>query len=146
MHTPTSEQQLMIFRSSRDLLRLQKTGNLTPETWEQLVVRLRANGLCETRIHSVIAGLHDHLRSAPASPKLRILHPVEQELISTEAWGVLLEAIQLGMIEHHAADDVLEQIAQRARLPIAKENLELGLANRWHGALSAETETGQLPS
>ena len=142
----TSAEQLQIFRSSRELLRGHFTRGEELGAWEKFAQDLQENGICEKKVQGLVAALHHHLASALLSPRIRILHPVEEEVLSTEAWGLLIETISLGMIENQNAEEILEQVAQKGRLPIGRDHLEYGLASRWHGMLTAGSPSGFLPS
>lgn len=146
MNKNSSIEQMQIFHSSRELLRTRKIKGDQPETWQLLEEELKKGGVGEMRTRGIIAALHAHLSQSSEHKPLRMLHPVEKEVVSTEAWGVLIEAIHLGMIENQAVDEMLEQIAQWGRLPIKKESIELSLASQWHHLLSAGSPSNLLPN
>jgi hypothetical protein len=56
-------------------------------------------------------------RSAPGTPKTRLLHPMEREMLNAEAYGHLLETYHSGLLDIEAFESVLEQCAQLTRLP-----------------------------
>ncbi len=146
MNKISSTEQMQIFHSSRELLRERRVTGDQPKTWKRLEEELKKSGLDEMRIRGITAALHAHIAHSSEHKPIRLLHPVEKEVISTEAWGVLIEAIHLGMIENQAVDEMLEQIAQWGRLPIKKESIELSLANQWHNILSAGSASNLLPN
>ncbi len=61
----------------------------------------------------------------------RVLHEMEKELITKEAYGCMLEAIRLGFIETTQTEFLLEEMALRENLPISLHTMKRTLVKNW---------------
>ena len=144
-------QQLQLFRSSRLLLESLSSGKgprAKSDAWKSFSSELAESGLPRGMVLGAVAAVKARLGRAKEGgkvPPIRQLHQMEREIVSTEAWGLLLESVRLGLIEGRQTDDILEQTAQRSALPVQKTGLEQSLAKNWSRILNAEAN-GLLPS
>ena len=142
-------QQLQLFRSSRMLLESLSSGKgprARSDAWKSFSSELEESGLPRGMVLGAVAAVKARLgRAKENRPPIRQLHQMEREIVSTEAWGLLIESVRLGLIEGRQTDDILEQTAQRSALPVQKTGLEQSLAKNWSRILNAEAN-GLLPS
>ena len=142
-------QQLQLFRSSRLLLEslgTVKGRRAKSDAWKSFSAELAESGLPREMVLGAVAAVRARIgRRGEGFPPIRQLHQMEREIVSTEAWGLLLESVRLGLIEGCQTDDILEQTAQRSALPVQKTGLEQSLARNWSRMLDAEAN-GLLPS
>lgn len=116
---------------------------LSPKTrLRQLETNLRAldqsmtnKGFSQALNTSLSLWILDYLereaRSSWTPKPLRVLHQVEREYITPEAYGLFLQAMQSGILAVQESEHFLEKLAQKHQLPIEIEQLEEGLANFW---------------
>jgi hypothetical protein len=62
---------------------------------------------------------------------VRVLHHMEREYITPEAYGLFLEALQTGIMTPEDSEKFLEKLASKHHLPIEIHQLEDGLASFW---------------
>ncbi|MGL1901174.1 MAG: hypothetical protein OCC49_03480 [Fibrobacterales bacterium] len=61
----------------------------------------------------------------------RVLHDMEKELISPEAYGFMLESIRLGFIETTQTEFLLEEMALKEHLPISHSVIQKTMIKNW---------------
>ncbi|MGL1936792.1 MAG: hypothetical protein OCD01_17320 [Fibrobacterales bacterium] len=61
----------------------------------------------------------------------RVLHDMEKELISPEAYGFMLESIRLGFIETTQTEFLLEEMALKEHLPISLSVIKRTMVKNW---------------
>ena len=62
---------------------------------------------------------------------VRILHPMEREFISAEAYGLFIQSLQSGIIPATESEAILEALASKHPLPLGTHELEGYLAEYW---------------
>ena len=147
----SAAQQIQLFRSSRALLeslRKGKSAHARDAAWNAFSSELLGGGVPDLAARGAVAALRARLARVEkeGTPPLRQLHQVEREIVSTEAWGLLLDSVRLGLIDGRNTDDILEQTAQRYACPVQRSGVEQALARNWNRMLSSETPSGLLPS
>lgn len=97
-------------------------GRVKP--WSGLAEDLRRLGLNKTTADALISwatAQAEHSRNSPA--KIRILHPMEREFISVEAYDYLLELYRLGLIGPPQLEMLIENCAFLLSLPASREQV-----------------------
>ena len=71
-------------------------------------------------------------RILPDSPiPQRILHQLESELLTSEAYGLLLKSLFSGITTPSDAEELIEDIAGKEPLPIQKSTMLRALTSSW---------------
>lgn len=137
--------QSKIFDSLLLHMKAERTGPQTPglsgaspTQWDGLAEDFRRLGLNKTTSDALVSWATSQAEASRTSPvKIRVLHPMEREFISVEAYDYLLELYRLGLIGPPQLELLIENCAYLTSLPatraqIAKmalraftENLEL---------------------
>jgi hypothetical protein len=93
--------------------------------WESLASDLRDLGLEKTLADALVSWANAQAEQSRHSPlKIRILHPMEKEFISTEAYDHLLELYRLGLLGPLLLEQVIESCAFLTSLPASKEQIQ----------------------
>ena len=106
--------------------------------WDGLAEDLLRLGLTKTVADALVSwatAQAEQCRSTPA--KIRILHPMEREFISVEAYDYLLELYRLGFIGPPQLEMLIENCAYLTSLPATRKQVT-------KMALRAFTETLEL--
>jgi hypothetical protein len=92
--------------------------------WTALEVDLTALGL-DKGTRDTVLGWADSVASQARSGglKTRLLHPMEREMLTTEAFGYLLDIYRLGLLGIMGFEQVLELCATLTRLPATREQV-----------------------
>ena len=93
-------------------------------TWSRLASDLNEIGLTKAQTDSLVnwsLTQADQSRKTPA--KLRILHPMEREFISVEAFDYLLVLYRLGLLDPAQLENLLESCAYLTNLPATRDQV-----------------------
>src|SRR5215217_568450 len=98
--------------------------------WAALAGDLRALGL-DKGTRDALLGWADTLAAQARNEplRMRLLHPMEREMLTVEAHGYLLDLYRLGLLDMLGLESVLEHCASLPRLPAGREQVE-ALAQR----------------
>lgn len=106
--------------------------------WERLAGDLRRLGLDKNTADGLVSWASaqaEHSRQSPV--KIRMLHPMEREFISVEAYDYLLELYRLGLMDPNAMESLLENCAFLTSLPASKEQVQKMALHSFSEALEA---------
>ncbi len=155
-----AEQRRQLFRTTRSFLGRQAGGRPASTEWQSYLRELREQGLPDPWSHSALAYLAEQRGSsltfaggtvtpgATPSPalveRLRLLHPMEEELVTPEAYGALLDALRLGLLDRSQTEEIFEAAINQGPIPVDAATMEFHLAQSWaRGLLQGGI---QLPS
>ena len=98
--------------------------------WTALAGDLTALGL-DNATRDTVLGWADSRASQARSEglKVRLLHPMEREMLTAESYGYLLDIQRLGLLGILGFEQVLELCASLTRLPATREQVQM-LAQR----------------
>lgn len=117
----------------------QRTGGATRHpAWERLAGDLRRLGLDKNTADGLVSWASaqaEHSRQTPA--KIRMLHPMEREFISVDAYDYLLELYRLGLLDPGSMETLLENCAYVTTLPASKEQVQKMALRSFSEALEA---------
>lgn len=102
--------------------------------WINLSQRLSKLKLSSLQINLILASLEDNIENNflnGTNKPLRILHHVEQDILSSDAYGLLLKCIRLGVLNIIMVENLVEEIASLGSLPIKEERVARGMVKRW---------------
>jgi hypothetical protein len=95
-----------------------------PAPWDALAEDLRKLGLSKTWADSLVSWAMSQAEQSRTSPaKIRILHPMEREFISVDAYDYLLELYRLGLIGPPQLEMLIENCAFLTSLPATREQV-----------------------
>jgi hypothetical protein len=97
--------------------------NLRPE-WQPLADDLHRIGL-EKSVSDAWVSWASSRETHFTPVRIRLLHPMEKELISLEAFNDLLELIRLGVLNSLQLENVIENCAYLSSLPAGKEQVRI---------------------
>lgn len=93
--------------------------------WESLAEDLRKLGLDKTTADALVSWASGQAEQSRQSPvKIRMLHPMEREFISVEAYDYLLDLYRLGLLDPNSLENLLENCAFLTSLPATKEQVQ----------------------
>jgi hypothetical protein len=93
--------------------------------WEHLAQDLRHMGLDKTTADALVSWATSQAEQSRQSPvKIRVLHPMEREFISVEAYDYILELYRLGLMDSNSMETLLENCAFLTSLPASKEQVQ----------------------
>jgi hypothetical protein len=95
-----------------------------PTPWDGLAKDLLKLGLSKTAADTLVSWAttqSEQSRSTPA--KIRILHPMEREFISVDAYDYLLDLYRLGVIGPPQLEMLIENCAFLTSLPATREQV-----------------------
>jgi hypothetical protein len=117
---------------------VKRPANTPPSQWDGLAEDLQRLGLNKTTADALVSWATSQAEQSRTSPvKIRVLHPMEREFISIEAYDYLLELYRLGLIGPPQLEMLIENCAFLTSLPATRvqiskmalrtftENLEL---------------------
>lgn len=79
----------------------------------------------------VLEALDVHTPRIRTHQPVRILHQLERDYITPEAYGLFLQALRSGILQARDSEGFLEKMANKHQLPIELHQLEDGLATFW---------------
>ena len=92
--------------------------------WDSLAADLHRLGLNKTTADALISWATSQAEQSRQSPvKIRVLHPMEREFISVEAYDYLLELYRLGLIGPPQLENLIENCAFLTSLPATREQI-----------------------
>jgi hypothetical protein len=92
--------------------------------WEKLAHDLLRLGLDKTTADALVSWANAQAEASRQTPiKIRVLHPMEREFISTEAFDYVLELYRLGLMDPNSMETLLENCAFLTNLPAGKEQV-----------------------
>jgi hypothetical protein len=92
--------------------------------WERLAADLHGLGLNKTTADVLVSWATSQAEQSRQSPvKIRVLHPMEREFISVEAYDHLLELYRLGLIGPPQLENLIENCAFLTSLPATREQI-----------------------
>jgi uncharacterized protein Smg (DUF494 family) len=120
------------YRLIMAFLREHRFGVPTSAQWNNVRLELSQTGIELWQTDALVAWMQDTLTAMlQKSFRVRILHEMEKELINTDAYGLLMEAVSVGVIPVEQTEIILEDIASRDQLPITKATMEKFLVQFW---------------
>jgi hypothetical protein len=100
-------------------------GELGNPAWERLADDLRRLGLDKNMADGLVSWASAQAEQSRQSPvKIRMLHPMEREFISVEAYDYLLELYRLGLMDPNSMETLLENCAYLTSLPATKAQVQ----------------------
>ncbi|MEO7426248.1 MAG: hypothetical protein ABI036_13755 [Fibrobacteria bacterium] len=115
--------------ASRDKSPSEKTGKATtPQTgspqWDRLAADLRLLGLHKTMADALVSWAAAQAAQSRQTPvKIRVLHPMEREFISVDAYDYLLELYRLGLVGPPQLEQLIENCAFLTSLPASRAQI-----------------------
>jgi hypothetical protein len=92
--------------------------------WDGLAADLRKLGLTKTQSDALVSWATSQAEQSRATPaKIRILHPMEREFISVDAYDYLLELYRLGLIGPPQLEMLIENCAFLLSLPATRDQV-----------------------
>jgi hypothetical protein len=92
--------------------------------WDGLAADLRKLGLSKTQADALVSWATSQAEQSRTSPaKIRILHPMEREFISVDAYDYLLELYRLGLIGPPQLEMLIENCAFLLSLPATRDQV-----------------------
>ncbi len=117
-----------IFDSLLSHMKAGRAGSLTSisaATWSKLASDLRRIGLSKTSADALISWANTQVEQSRQMPvKIRVLHPMEREFISVEAYDYLLDLYRLGLIGPPQFEMLIENCAFLTSLPASREQIQ----------------------
>jgi hypothetical protein len=96
-------------------------GFTSPE-WGSLAADLQRLGLNKTTADALVSWASSQAEQIRQSPvKIRLLHPMEREFISIDAYDYLLELYRLGLIGPPQLEQLIENCAYLTNLPASRD-------------------------
>jgi hypothetical protein len=93
-------------------------------SWDGLATDLRKLGLTKTQSDALVSWATSQAEQSRTTPvKIRILHPMEREFISVDAYDYLLELYRLGLIGPPQLEMLIENCAFLLSLPATREQV-----------------------
>ena len=116
-----------------------------PKPWGKLSVALRGLGLDKPVADAVLFWANTQAESSGQTPvKIRILHPMEKEFISVEAYDYFLDLLRLGLIGPMQMEQLIEGCAFMTVLPVNREQARsLASKSFWEGFAAQGLGTSQ---
>jgi hypothetical protein len=101
--------------------RMPAAGFASPE-WDSLAADLQRLGLNKTTADALVSWASSQAEQIRQSPvKIRVLHPMEREFISIDAYDYLLELYRLGLIGPPQLENLIENCAYLTNLPASRD-------------------------
>jgi hypothetical protein len=95
-------------------------GSASPQ-WDRLAADLHRLGLPKTMADALVSWAAAQAEQSRQTPvKIRVLHPMEREFISVDAYDYLLELYRLGMIGPPQLEQLIENCAFLTSLPATR--------------------------
>ena len=92
--------------------------------WERLAADLHRLGINKQLSDALVSWATAQAEQSRQSPvKIRVLHPMEREFISVEAYDYLLELYRLGLIGPPQLENLIENCAFLTSLPATREQI-----------------------
>ena len=92
--------------------------------WDNLAADLHRLGLNKTMADSLVSWATGQAEQSRLSPvKIRVLHPMEREFISVEAYNYLLELYRIGLIGPPQLENLIENCAFLTSLPATRTQI-----------------------
>ncbi|MEO6095740.1 MAG: DUF494 family protein [Fibrobacteria bacterium] len=92
--------------------------------WNSLAADLNRLGLNKTTADVLVSWASSQAEQSRHSPvKIRVLHPMEREFISVEAYDYLLELYRLGLIGPPQLENLIENCAFLTSLPATRAQI-----------------------
>ena len=94
--------------------------------WKALAGDLKALGLDKPTRDTLLSWADSRASQARSEGlKVRLLHPMELEMLTTESYGYLIDIYRLGLLGILGLEHVLELCASLTRLPATREQVEI---------------------
>lgn len=92
--------------------------------WDSLAADLHRLGLNKTTADALVSWATGQAEQSRQSPvKIRVLHPMEREFISVDAYDYLLELYRLGLIGPPQLENLIENCAFLTSLPATRDQI-----------------------
>lgn len=93
--------------------------------WSGLATDLNRMGLNKTMADALVSWANTQAEQSRQSPvKIRLLHPMEREFISVDAYDYLLELYRLGLIGPPQLEQLIENCAFLTSLPATRVQIQ----------------------
>ena len=128
----TTDIQEKVFDALSSFLDKALTVSDAETPWDSLRQSLHAFGVSQSQIDVFLfwaSGTLNHIKNKTFP--YRVLHDMEKELISQEAYGFMLESIRLGFIEPPQTEFLLEELAIKEHLPLSQAVMKKTLIKNW---------------
>ncbi len=121
--------QSKIFDSLLLHMKAERAGTRLPSgpspAWERLAWDLHQLGLNKNTADALISWADSQAQESRQSPvKIRVLHPMEREFLSVDAYDYLLELYRLGLIGPPQLEMLIENCAFLTTLPATREQIQ----------------------
>ncbi len=101
------------------------TSVISAPAWAKLASDLHGIGLNKTIADALIFWANSQAEQSRQTPvKIRVLHPMEREFISVDAYDYLLELYRLGLIGPPQLEMLIENCAFLTSLPATREQIQ----------------------
>jgi hypothetical protein len=120
----TNLQKIQVLNSSVAFLQEHQGKPQSRMPWSALQKSLAKYGLNPVE---PFLSLLFHSQTNPPSKLVRVLHELEKTMITTEAYGLLIEFLRLGLLGAAESEELLEKIVQQGLLPIDNDMLKNAL-------------------
>jgi len=120
---------------------IQQTGmaKVSATTWASLAQDLNNIGLKKTTADALIFWANTQTEQSKQSPvKIRVLHPMEREFISVEAYDYLLELYRLGLIGPAQLEMLIENCGYLTSLPATREQIQKMVLRSFSESIEAQ--------
>lgn len=122
----------LVYDEMISLLRLSKKSKIAKKNWSEYEKKLKKLNVREDIRFSIILWTQSHLKEHREQEFYhRMLHDLEKDMISTNAYGCLVEAVYFGIISWNDMDSILEEVVSEMSLPISSISIKTIIANRW---------------
>lgn len=113
---------LLHMKAEKDGARRPRSGARAPSPhWAALASDLSRLGLEKTVSDALVSWANSQAEMSRQSPvKIRLLHPMEREFLSTDAYDYLLELYRLGLIGPPQLEQLIENCAYLTSLPASR--------------------------
>ncbi len=92
--------------------------------WEAMATDLLSIGVAKTQADALLSWASDRSSGARGKPAMmRMLHPMEREFLSSDAYSYLLDLQHLGLLDYHQLEQIIESCAMHTSLPVSRSQL-----------------------
>jgi hypothetical protein len=129
----TIQKQIQVYHTVCDALTTHwKRKKLPSAVFTALNNSLESLGLQQDQVSAINLWIVTHWDDSSHSPiQHRILHELEKDVISVEAYGIMIQAVYLGLLQWSDLEEILEELLSQEIVPVHRKALEKLLAERW---------------
>jgi hypothetical protein len=105
---------------------------LRKQSWNRFREELQKGGYEETFRNAVLLWTMENLAHHRKDHfRYRILHEMEKEIITPEAYGLLIKSMHLGIIDLMQSEFIIEDAASRENHPVSYESIRNLITRSW---------------